>query len=121
MSKEYKSPFADIIDDTPIEKELNYNGKTRPVFFKRLTGDQRLQLVRGQRGSVKDGATSFELDMGDQVARAQLMTSFSLCDVDGKPLYKNVGDFRREPEGLINALTNLCAEALKDEDDLGNS
>lgn len=118
------SKFADLISTTPVERELKYNGKTRAVFFKPLTAGQQLELARGQKMSQgKDGA-SFELDMGDHAKRNYTLLQMTLCDEDGKRVFRNVQDMLEEPGDLIKRLVEIALEvqaSQADQDEVGKS
>lgn len=111
--------YEDLINNTPIEKELIYGGKTTTVYFRQLTSGERLQLKKGQKGSVHAGESTFELDLGDIDARNHLLLSFCNCDKDGKAIFKTAKQVADLPGSLVDALLSLCGEALK-EDPLGN-
>lgn len=111
--------YEDLINNAPVEKELEYGGQTKTVYFKQLTSGERLQLKKGQKGSVHAGESTFEVDLGDIDARNHLLLSFSNCDKDGKPVFKTAKQVADLPGTLVDALLALCGEALK-ENPLGN-
>lgn len=104
--------YEHLYANTPIEKTLNFAGKTEAVYFKRLTAGQRLLLKQGQKGTVKAGESSFDVDLGDVDARNHRMLAFSNCTADGKPVFKTPREVGDIPEDLCNALVLLMLEAI---------
>lgn len=112
--------YEHLYNTTPISRELNYRGKSETVYFKPLNAGERLQLKQGQKGNVKDGETSFEVDLGDQDARNHKYLHFVNVNVNGQRMFKTEQDVRKLPSDLLDELLKLAREALA-EDDQGNS
>jgi hypothetical protein len=111
------SKFASLVSDAPVERELKFRGKTETVYFKPLTAGQQLELSKGQKMSQgKDGAT-FELDMGDHARRNYQMLQMTLCDEDGKRVFRNLQELQEEPRDLIQKLVELALEVQADQGD----
>jgi len=109
--------YEHLYTNHPVAKELTYAGKTETVYFKRLTAGQRLLLKQGQKGTVKAGETSFDVDLGDVDARNHKMLAFSNCTADGKAVFKTARDVGEIPEDLCSALILLMLEVIAEPDE----
>lgn len=106
--------YEHLVSNTPISRDLNYRGKTEKVYFRTLTAGERIQLKKGQKGSVKAGESTFEVDLADMDIRNHLLLSFANCFEDGRPVFKNAKQVGDLPEDLIAELLKLCEDALKE-------
>ena|SRR5690606_25703347 len=96
----------------PIAKEITYRGTTSTVYFKPLTAGERMQLKKGQVGTVQEGKSSFDLDLGDIDAKNHQQLYFSNCDENGKRIFNNQSEVGKLPGGLFDALFAACVAAL---------
>lgn len=121
--------FADIIDTAPVQREINYRGKTKPVWFRRLEAGERLTLLQGMRYQAANsadskkrgaGSTTFEMDLGDQEARKHKMVAFCVVNERGERVFKNPSEVQKMPDDLISLLY-AEAQAVNDSGDAGNA
>lgn len=113
--------YEHLFSNAPIERELIYkSNQPERVYFKRLTAGERMALKRGQKGTIKEGQSSFEVDLGDQDSRNHQFLAFANCDAGGKPIFKHPGEVAKLPGDLVDALIALAQDALK-EDPAGNA
>jgi hypothetical protein len=112
--------YEHLYSNSPISRELNYKGKNETVYFKPLNAGERLLLKTGQKGSVKAGETSFQVDLGDEDARNQKYLYFVNCTADGKRVFKNEGEVKALPSDLLDELLKLARDALAESDE-GNA
>lgn len=106
--------YEHLFNNSPIARELNYNGKTETVYFKPLNAGERLQLKKGQKGTISEGQTSFEVDLGDQDARNHKFLYFCNVDANGKRVFRSEQEVAAIPGDLVDALMKLANEALAD-------
>lgn len=111
--------YEHLIQNGPTEATLRYKGKEETVFFRRLTAGESMRVKRGQKGTMKAGESSFEVDFGDLDARNHLILSFSNVTADGKQVFRNEGEVAKLPDDLVEALIAARGEAIK-EDQAGN-
>jgi len=111
-----------------IERELSYKkfGGERVkeiVYFKELTGGQRLSLLKGQKIRTQPGQdkATIEVDLGENTERNQRLVYMSLVDANGKQVYTSLDKLQAEPESKLRALVKLAAEVHKEDDDAGNA
>ncbi|MEJ7746056.1 MAG: hypothetical protein WKF61_04740 [Luteimonas sp.] len=116
--KEY---FSDIRgEDAPAVREVKFNGKSRKVYFKRITAGERVQLVSGQKVQIGTKST-MEMDMGDLLKNRHLLVRFSACDEQGTLLFDSVAEVSAEPDWLVNQLAAHADAVNKDDDEPGKS
>lgn len=111
--------YEDLINNAPTAATLRYNGAEKTVYFRRLTAREDMTVKKGQKGTVKQGESSFELDLGDVAQRNHLILSYSNVTEDGKPVFRSVSDVDKLPADFVNALLAARGEAIKD-DEAGN-
>ena len=103
-----------------IEKTLKYGGTETTVFFKELTGGDKLQLARGQKFTTTKEGGSFEVDLGDQLERGYKLVQLTLVNDGGKKVYSSINDLLKEPSKKLKALVDLANEVHR-EDEEGNA
>lgn len=112
-------------DNGPVEKQITYNGKSGPAYFKRITGAQKLQLVKGRKYTYNtagpDAPQSIDIDLEDNEKSQHLMVHFSCCDAAGRPKFKTVGDVQKLDAQLIAALYEAASEVNKAADNVDNA
>lgn len=112
--------YEHLYSNEPIERTLEYKGKTEQVYFKRLNAGERFQLKAGQKGSVKAGESSFEVDLGDMEARNQKFLHFANVKANGQRVFKTPQEVAALPGDLFDALLKLATDALAEGGDEGN-
>jgi len=99
----------------PIARDVTINGQTGPVYFRYLTGEQRLQLTKGKRFSVKKGENpTIEIDLGDNETEKHKLILFCVVTQDGKPRFKDANEVKALAGHVIDALY-LVAQAVNKE------
>lgn len=111
--------YENLINNSPTPATLRYQGNEETVYFRRLTAGEHMRTQKGTKGTVKQGESSFELDLGDVAARNHLILSFSNVDKDGKQVFRNVAEVDKLPHDFVEALLLARGEAIKD-DEAGN-
>lgn len=127
MGKVSQGPayYADL--QTPvIGREITYNGQTKTVWFKRITGGERLKLNRGQMMTASGGGgersqASMQMDLGDVTERKLMLIAFSNCDEDGNKIFRNAEQVRDLEDPLIEALHKHAAEINNEDGDEGKA
>lgn len=107
--------YEHLISNTPIPRQLEYAGKTETVYFKHMNAGERMALKKGQRGSVKAGESSFEVDLGDMDDRNHRFLYFVNCDEQGKRVFRQPAEVAALPASLVDKLYELATDALNDE------
>lgn len=117
--------YDGLIKEEIFEKELDYKGQKKTVYFKRLTAGERINLSRGQKMLVgnKSKEHGVEVDLGEFLERTHRYLLMCNVDSEGKRIFKKIEEVQALPEDLVSALQKLADEALveKDQEDLGNS
>lgn len=106
------SYFSDLIDDAPVERVLEYNGQTKPVWVKRLTAGQRMKLQAGQVYEFEDGKAKSKIDMADASKRNATLIRFALCDSAGKAVFSQDADVLLLPDDLVEKLAAIASEVV---------
>lgn len=118
--------YADL-QSPVIEREINYNGQTRPVYFKRITGGDRLKLNRGQTMTATGGGggersqASMSMDMGDITERKLMLVAFSNCDEEGNKIFRNAEQVRDLEDQLIELLHKHAEEVNREDTNEGKA
>lgn len=122
-----KNFFDDLLTNEIFERELNYRGKTKTVYFKRLSAGERIALARGQKMTLGSGngdgelAKSVEVDVGEAMGRTHRFLSYTVVDEKGNRVFSNESEVGKLPELLVSKLQLLAEDALQDpEEELGN-
>lgn len=115
-----------IADDEPEAREIELDGETGTVWFRRLSAGQREQLLRGLKVSHRPGTNdgSIEIDLGENEHQGQLLVLFSVCDETGKAVFKNIQAVQKIPHRKFKVLLREAEAVNKGmgddtEDDLG--
>ena len=101
-----------LYTNAPIAKDVEYNGRTETFYFRRLTAGERIAIDKGQKGTVKSGESSFEIDVSDMHARNCLLLHFACCDENGGKVFKTPAKVHELPENAAAILVAACNEAL---------
>lgn len=105
------NPFDEFLHDGPERREITYRGKEKVVYFRRITGEERIALLKGQKMQTGgDGKPSMMIDLADSAERTAKLVWFSCCDESGKGVFKNVGEVKALPDDLINLLNTHASE-----------
>lgn len=111
--------FADLLeDDGPQPKEIERGGKKKTVYFRRITGAERIKLLAGKRVNVGDKNT-MDLDLADVLRNRHQLVHFSACRQDGSPLFQTLEEVQALPDWLLNAMAEHADAVNKDEDEAG--
>lgn len=106
--------------DVPVARTVTYRGKEKQVWFRRITGAERLALTKGQMLKVGDGKGSTELDLGMMNANRHLLVRFSCVTEEGKQVFNGLPEVQKLPAALVDELANH-AQSVNDGDDAGNA
>lgn len=114
--------------NAPKDYPISVGEKAGTVYARRLTGAQKLALVRGKRYSF-DGSTkqvaNIEIDLGANEEDRHKMVLYAICDEKGKDRFKSLADVQVLPAELIEALYKIAkahnANAIAPEDDPGEA
>lgn len=112
------NPFDEFMQDGPERREITYRGKPKVTYFRRITGEERIALLKGQ--SMQTGGNekpSFKIDLADSAERSAKLVFFSCCDEAGKGVFKNVGEVKALPDDLINLLHKNANEVNSEDED----
>ena len=111
--------FADLLEsDAPQARPIEHAGKTKTVYFRRITGAERVKLLAGKRVNVGD-CNTMDLDLADVLRNRHQLVQFSACQEDGKPLFKSLEEVQALPDWLLTALAEHADDVNKDEDTAG--
>lgn len=118
------SPF-DFFSNKPIKRTIDWNGQQKDFWFKRISGDQRVKLNRGNKvtlsGEKRDpeGKHQMDLDMSSFEAKRHELIHYSVCkgEDDTSPLFRKVEDVARLPESAIALLWREADEINKEVED----
>lgn len=106
--------FDHLYSNAPIERELTYRGKTEAFHFKRMTAGERIEMRRGNIGTVKGGEATVTLDLSEADKRNAIFLFYVVCKPDGKRVFKNVAEVHDLPGDLLDALVKLANDALEE-------
>lgn len=99
----------------PIEKQVTINGQSGPVYFKPLTGFQRLQLVKGRRYAMRDGKTpEITIDLEENETSQHMVVQFCVCHPSGEARFRNLEEVRKLPAHILAALYKAASEVNKE-------
>lgn len=111
--------YSELLDDAPVAREVKHNGKTKTVFFRRLTAGERMKLVAGQRMQMGEGKRAMELDLGEVTRNRHMLVQFCNVTEDGKQVFSRLADVQALPEWLVDQLSAHADEVNRDETDAG--
>lgn len=116
MSNDKKCTFYDdIIDGEAESKTFTYRGKEKTAFFRRITGGERITLLRGQKMQAGgDAKPSFTIDLAESAERNALLIAYSNVDAEGKPVFSGAEAVKKLPDDLITILYGFAAEVNKE-------
>lgn len=106
--------YEHLFNSAPVSKEIEYGGKIETVYFKRLTAGERMELRRGQKGEVKGGESTMELDLGNIEGANHKLVYFCNCDANGKRIFKTLSEVASLPGDFFDVLFVACNEALSE-------
>lgn len=104
--------YEQFFTATPIAKEVTYRGRTETVYFKQLTAGERMALKKGQKGEVREGASTFELDLGDIDSKNHQQLFYSNCDENGRRVFNSQAEVAKLPSDFFDVLFAACVSAL---------
>ena len=103
--------------DAPEAREVTIGGETLTVYFRRISGAEREQLLKGMKlAHALGGSGNIDIDLGENERQRHLLVMFSVCDESGNRVFKDVKDVRKIQADRINALWRH-ANAVNEEDD----
>jgi hypothetical protein len=108
--------MTDFIDElvsglAPVEMEFSFNGKTGKAFFKRITGAQKLQLVKGRKykyDTTAGASQIVDVDLEDNERNQHQVILFCVCKEDGSNRFKRIEDVQNLDAGLLSALYDVA-------------
>jgi hypothetical protein len=108
-------------EDAPEAREVTIGGETFTVYFRRITAGQRLQLLKGMKIANTPGQkSSFEIDLGENERQRHLLVHFSVCDEQGRRLFRDVRDVQNMQGDRVSRLADIAQEVNRETDnDLG--
>lgn len=122
MSNEQNKPadyFADLLENEgPQAREIVRGDKKQTVYFRRITGAERVKLTKGKRVQVGDHNT-MDVDMGDLLVNRHQLVQFSTVTESGVQVFRRIEDVQAQPDWLVNQLAKFADEVNKDEDEAG--
>jgi hypothetical protein len=106
--------YDDMLSDSVIERTLDYNGKSKKVYFKQLTAGQRINMSRGQKFAVnaRSREEGVQVDMGDTMERGHKFLLYCHVTAEGKQVFNGLKEIQDLPEDLIAKLQDLADDAL---------
>lgn len=96
-----------------VEKEISFNGQTGTAYFRRMTGAQKLQLVKGRKynyNAREKQVDVLEIDLEENERTQHMVIAFCVCNEDGTPKFKNPEAAAKLDAGLLNALFKAANE-----------
>lgn len=110
-----------LAEQGPVEKPLTVDGKTGPVWCRRITAGERQQMLRGQKVTQRIGAAAtVEIDLAQNEVSQQHLVLFSICaDAGGKPRFRKLEEVQALPAHICKALYALASEVNAEESDAG--
>lgn len=104
-----------------IERTLTVHGRSIQTWWRPLTAGQKLTLMKGHMIPVRvrtgeagepvnSAPETMQVDIGESVERNQKLVHMTLCDAEGRAVYKRLADLQAEPAWLVEALTQLASE-----------
>jgi alpha-D-ribose 1-methylphosphonate 5-triphosphate synthase subunit PhnI len=115
-----RAPFPEM-NMSLIKKTLHYRGTESDVFFRELTAGEALDLARSVRAVKSSKSGELEYDFGANLENSQRLLQMTLVDEDGKNVYRNAEQLRKEPAKKIAKLIALANEVVKEEEPEGNA
>lgn len=110
--------YDDIIDGEAESRTFTYRGKEKTVFFRRITGGERIALLRGQKMQAGgDSKPTFSIDLADSAERNALLIAYSNVDETGKPVFSGAEAVKKLPDDLITILHKFASEVNAEEID----
>lgn len=95
-----------------ISKTIRTRNGEEEVYFKPVTGGQRLRMTRGQKATRdEDGKARIEIDLGDQLERDHLLVHFTCCDASGRSVYPSVQAVQNIDDQRLAKLIAAAREA----------
>jgi len=111
-----------IAEDEPEEREVTFDGETGSVWFRRVSGGERAQLLQGLKVSHVPGTNegTVDVDLGNNEHQKHLLVQFSVCTEEGKRVFKTIRDVEKIPNRKLKVLLAHAEAVNKDlDDDLG--
>lgn len=105
-------------EDAPEPREVTVGAETFTVWFRRITAGQREQLLKGMKIANTPGQkSSFEIDLGENERQRHLLVAFSVCDEQGRRLFKDVRDVQKLQGDRVRKLADIAQDVNREEDD----
>lgn len=111
--------YDDILNGELEKRDFTYNGKQKTTFFRKVSGAERIELLRGQTMQAGGGneKPTFSIDLADSAERNAKLIAFSNVDGDGKQIFANGAEVKKLPDDLISILYKFASEVNKEEMD----
>lgn len=114
MTQNNNDYFADLLEgEGPQKRTVEHKGKTKDVYFRRITGAERVKLARGQRVKVGTDNT-MDLDISDMLINRHQLVQFCNVTEDGKQVFARVEDVQALPDWLVTQLAKHADDVNKD-------
>lgn len=110
-------------EDNPEAREVTIDGETGTVWFRRLSAGEREELLKGIHVSHVPGSKgSVDIDLGQNERQRHMLVRFSVCDEDGKRVFRNLSDVQKLASRKVAVLARHAEEVnQEDDEDLGKS
>lgn len=110
-------------DDRPEQHEVTIGGETGTVWFRRVSAGERAELLKGQKVTHVPGTGgTVEIDLFENQTQQCMLVQFSVCDENGKRVFRNLDAVRKLTDYKVKALYEVAAKVNKEyDDDLGKS
>lgn len=110
--------MSDFIDSflnsgAVVEKEISFGGQSGTAYFRRMTGAQKLALVKGRKYSYnpKDKSVdTLEIDLEENERTQHMVVAFCCCNADGTPKFKDAAAAGKLDAGFLAALFKAANE-----------
>lgn len=108
--------------DAPVPKEVTIGGETGTVYFRRISGAQREQLLKGMKLShTPGGSGSIDIDLGENEKQRHMLVAFSVCDESGKRVFTDIKDVAKLQADRIAELWRHASAVNEEGEDPGKS
>ncbi len=118
----YKDFFADLTDDAPVLRKVTYKGKSKDVYYRKITAGERLTINKNIRArSVGKEAVNTEISLEDLYLRNMMLLQCSAVEENGSRIFKKISEVQELEAGLFDALYKEAEEINKEDANEGKS
>lgn len=109
--------FDDIVGNGPEKRTIDYRGQKKDVWFRRITGAERISLLEGQvMESSGEGRPSFKIDLAKSAEKNAKLIQFSTVDEFGAQVFDSIGAVKKMPDDLLTLLYKEANDVNKEGD-----